>query len=71
MQWFRNMEGVVMLSFGVVCAAAFAGSPAAPAGAPQAGAQTSAGPAPAMVVVVTGKRMTAAEKRAFDLQARS
>lgn len=71
MQWFRNMEGVVMLSFGVVCAAAFAGNPAAPAGTPHAGTQGAAGPAPAIVVVVTGKRLTAAEKRAFDLQARS
>lgn len=69
MHWINNLEGVIMLGFGALCATAFAGSPAAPAETAQPGAHS--GPAPAMVVVVTGKRLSAAEKRAFDLQARS
>ena len=72
MQWFTNIEGVVMLGFGMVCAAAFAGVPAAPvADTPHAGARGAAVAAPPIVVLVTAKRLTPAEKRAFDLQKQS
>ncbi len=71
MHWFRNMDGVVMLGFGLLGAIAFAGHPAPAAGMQQAGAAQAAEPAPAMVVVVSAKRLSAAEKRAFDLEKRS
>jgi len=57
-----------MLGFGVLCAAA-AWSGQAPAAAADGtdGAQLQS---KTMVIVITGKRLSAAEKRAFDAQAR-
>jgi hypothetical protein len=62
MQMFRNMEVVLMLCFGLICAAAMAARPtAAPAPVP-APAQAHATTPQMPVVVVTGKRLSAAEK---------
>jgi hypothetical protein len=65
MELFRNMEVAVMLCFGLVCAAAFFVRPAVRAAASQASAQAPpAGPMP--VVIITGKRLSAAEKRSLS-----
>jgi hypothetical protein len=61
MERFRNMEAVLMLLFGGVCAAACVVDPQARSRAPL----VSAGPVvPMAVVVITGKRLTPARKRA-------
>lgn len=70
MNLLRNVEAMLMLGFGALCAAAWSGQ--APAAASTARpAQGAAAAAPPMVVVITAKRLTAAEKRAFDLQKQS
>jgi hypothetical protein len=62
---FRNMEVVLMLCFGLICAAALlARPPAKQAHAPLA---VEAGKMP--VVVVTGKRLSAQEKAQMVQQA--
>jgi hypothetical protein len=68
MELFRNMEVALMLSFGLICAAACIVRPGARTAAPsnaQASAQQAPG-APMPVVVITGKRLSAAEKRALS-----
>jgi hypothetical protein len=68
MELFRNMEVVLMLSFGLVCAAACIVRPAAHTAAPsnpQARVQQ-VPDAPMPVVVITGKRLGAAEKRTLS-----
>lgn len=57
MEIFRNMEVVLMLCFGLICAAALLARPAAPA-IPAASEEAAKVP----VVIVTGKRLSAAEK---------
>jgi hypothetical protein len=71
MELFRNIEAVMMLSFGLLVAAAcIARPPARPAtlstaqASVQAGGQRAGAPMP--VVVITGKRLSAAEKRALS-----
>ena len=68
MDLLKNVEVVLMLGFGVLCAAAWSGQAPAPTTAGADGAQLR--PQPAAVVVVTAKRLSAAEKRAFDAEAR-
>lgn len=58
-QLFKHMEAVLGLAFLLLASAALLGAPPAPR-APSA----SAFPAHFPVVVITGKRMTAEEKRA-------
>jgi hypothetical protein len=58
MEMFRNMEVVLMLCFGLICAAALLAQPTAAPG-PEA-VSVEAGKIP--VVVVTGKRLSAQEK---------
>jgi hypothetical protein len=61
MERFRNMEAVLMLLFSSVCAAACVVDPPARSRTPL----VSAGPVvPMAVVVITGKRLTPAQKRA-------
>jgi hypothetical protein len=61
MERFRNMEAVLMLLFSGVCAAACVVDPPARSRAPI----VSAGPVvPMAVVVITGKRLAPARKRA-------
>jgi hypothetical protein len=68
MEAFKNMEVLLMLSFGLVCGAACLYRPAAPALAIQASALAlPAGPMP--VVVITAKRLSAAEKRGETVRA--
>jgi len=67
MDLLKNVEVVLMLGFGVLCAAAWSGQ--APASASASAAQ--ARPQPMAVVVVSAKRLSPAEKRAFDGAARS
>ena len=58
MEMFRNIEVVLVLCFGLLCAAALV----APRHAPQQPVQAQE-PAPQIpVVVITGKRLSAAEK---------
>jgi hypothetical protein len=65
MELFRNMEVALVLCFGLLCAAAFFVRPPARAGAGQSEAQ--APPArPMPVVVITGKRLSATEKRSLS-----
>jgi hypothetical protein len=66
MDQFRNMEAVLLLLFGVVCAGALMLDPPAPSrAAPNAGAAPTAGALePMAVVVITGKRLTPVQKRA-------
>jgi hypothetical protein len=69
MDLLKNVEVVLMLGFGVLCAVAWAGQ--APVAPPRAAASAQLHPQPQpIVVVITGKRLSAAEKRAFDAQAR-
>jgi hypothetical protein len=63
MELFRNMEVAVMLCFGLVCAAACFVRPT-PRSAEGSSAQAPpTGPMP--VVVITGKRLPAAERRSL------
>lgn len=66
MDRFRNMEVVLMMLFGVLCAAACVIEPSArPRAAPLVA--TTPGVAlqePMAIVVITGKRLTPAQKRA-------
>jgi hypothetical protein len=66
MEQFRNVEAVLMLLFGVMCAGALVlDPPAPPRAAPLASAAPTAGARePMAVVVITGKRLTPAQKRA-------
>ena len=64
MTLFRDMEAIVMAAFGVLCALAIAASPPPPRVAASAAAAAPAA-SPMPVVVITGKRLTAAEKRAL------
>jgi hypothetical protein len=69
MEKFRNVEAVLMLLFGGVCAGACVLEPPTPARiAAIASAAPVAAPAvlvvPMAVVVITGKRLTPAQKRA-------
>jgi hypothetical protein len=65
MELFRNMEVVLVLCFGLVCAAALFVRP--PARAVADGTRAQAPPAGSMpVVVITGKRLSAAEKRSLS-----
>jgi hypothetical protein len=74
MNVFKNMEVVLLFSFGVVCAAAYLRDvpPAAPARTPSA-AEARGTPSAAMpVVVISAKRLSAAEKQAIaSLEARA
>jgi hypothetical protein len=63
MELFRNMEVVVMLCFGLVCAAACFVRPPVRAAEGSSAQAPPAGPMP--VVVITGKRLSAAEKRSL------
>jgi hypothetical protein len=65
MEMFRNMEVVLMLCFGLICAAALLARPA-PEQA-QGPVAVEAGKMP--VVVVTGKRLSAQEKAQLAQQA--
>ena len=67
MDLLKNVEVVLMLGFGVLCAAA-AWSGQAPAVATP-GADGARTQPKAMVIFITAKRLSAAEKRAFDAQA--
>lgn len=67
MDLLRNAEAMLMLGFGALCAAAWSGQAPAAASA----AQGASAAVPPMVVVITAKRLSAAEKRAFDLQKQS
>jgi hypothetical protein len=59
MEMFRNIEVVLVLCFGLLCAAALV----APRHAPQQPDQAQGNPATQIpVVVITGKRLSAAEK---------
>ena len=69
MDLLKNVEVVLMLGFGVLCAAAWSGQAPAPASASANAAQVRA--QPMAVVVVSAKRLSPAEKRAFDGAARS
>ena len=57
MEMFRNLEVVLMLCFGLICAAALLVQPK-PELMQGAGAETGKMP----IVIVTGKRLSAAEK---------
>ncbi|MFL6672334.1 MAG: hypothetical protein ACJ8LG_03465 [Massilia sp.] len=61
MELFRNMEFALMLSFGLVCAAACIVRPPARVPAQSSALASPAGQMP--VVVITGKRLSAEEKR--------
>jgi hypothetical protein len=61
MELFRNMEVAVMLCFGLVCAAACFVRPAPRTAEGNSAQAPPAGPMP--VVVITGKRLSAEEKR--------
>lgn len=64
MKLFRDMEAIVMAAFGLLCVLAIAANPAHSRAAASAAATVpQASPMP--VVVITGKRLTAAEKRAL------
>jgi hypothetical protein len=63
MELFRNMEVVVMLCFGLVCAAACFVRPPVRVAEGSSAQAPPAGPMP--VVVITGKRLSAAEKRSL------
>jgi hypothetical protein len=68
MELFRNMEVMLLLSFGLIVAAAcIAQPPARPAARlpAQASVRPATAAAPMPVVVITGKRLSAAEKRAL------
>lgn len=63
MELFRNAEVVLMLCFGLLCAAAMAAyQPTSPATAPLATADVSSGIV--TIVVIRAKRLSAAEKAA-------
>ena len=65
MEMFRNAEVMLMLCFGVLCAAVGIGALSGPA-QPRSGLEAAQAP-PAMpmaVVVIKGKRLSAAEKQA-------
>ena len=68
MNLLKNVEVVLLLGFGVLCALAWSGH--APGTAIPGGSGARMQPE-MMVIVITGKRLSAAEKRAFDAQARS
>jgi hypothetical protein len=70
METFRNMEVVLMLCFGLVCAAACLERTAVPASSYSAEARASP-PAEMAVVVVVGKRPNGAGKRALAGDART
>jgi hypothetical protein len=63
MDLFRNMEVAVMLCFGLVCAAACFARP--PARAAEGSSAQAPPAAPMPVVVITGKRLTADQKRSL------
>ncbi len=65
MEMFRNMEVVLMLCFGLVCAAALLARPDPGAAQGPAAVENTKMP----VVVVTGKRLSAAEKAQLAQQA--
>jgi hypothetical protein len=67
MELFRNMEVAVMLCFGLVCAAACFVRPPVRAADGSSAQAPQAGPMP--VVVITGKRLSAAEKRSLQERA--
>jgi hypothetical protein len=58
MEMFRNMEVVLMLCFGLICATALLALPQVPEAPVRAAATASRMP----VVIVTGKRLSAEEK---------
>lgn len=65
MEMFRNMEVVLMLCFGLICAAALVAQPRGDGDAARAQAGLDgAGQVP--VVIVTGKRLSPAQKAALD-----
>jgi hypothetical protein len=66
MELFKNMEVAVMLSFGLLCAAACLVRPPVRVAADRSAQASPAGPMP--VVVITGKRLSAEEKRALERQ---
>ena len=64
MELFRNAEVVLMLCFGLLCAAAMAAyEPLAPATAPLAATGVSSGMV--TIVVIRAKRLSTAEKAAL------
>jgi hypothetical protein len=65
MEMFRNMEVVLVLCFGLVCAAALLARPQP--GVAQGAAAVENAKIP--VVIVTGKRLSAAEKAQLAQQA--
>jgi hypothetical protein len=69
MAMFRNMELVLMLGFGLVCAAAYVVRPPARVSAELIAQAPPAGPMP--VVVIVGKRPGAADKRALASERRA
>jgi hypothetical protein len=65
MEMFRNMEVVLMLCFGLICAAALVAQPQD--GTERGPVAVEAGKMP--VVIVTGKRLSAQEKAQLGQQA--
>jgi hypothetical protein len=59
MEMFKNMEVVLVLCFGLICWAAIVAQPSAPDATARA---QGIAPEAIPVVVVTGKRLSAAEK---------
>lgn len=64
MEMFRNMEVVLMLCFGLICAAALVVQPRG--GDDAARAQAGLDGAQVPVVIVTGKRLSPAQKASLD-----
>ena len=65
MEMFRNMEVVLMLCFGLICAAALLAQPRAEQAPSPSAVETGTMP----VVIVTGKRLSATEKAQLAQQA--
>jgi cytochrome bd-type quinol oxidase subunit 2 len=66
MELFRNMEVALVLCFGLVCAAAFFVRPPPRAVGSETSALSPALATPMPVVVITGKRLSAAQKRGLS-----
>lgn len=64
MEMFRNMEVVLMLCFGLICAAALVAQPRDDGEAARAQGLDTGSQVP--VVIVTGKRLSPAQKAALD-----